>query len=80
MTAPRRVFVAIDQEGGKVQRLRTKNGHKSYPSARSFGRKGSLEKDYDDIQKETKEYKESTEKKVKEHKQSKEKPIHDGNA
>ncbi len=41
------LFVAIDQEGGKVQRLRTKNGHKSYPSARSFGLKGSLEKAYE---------------------------------
>ena len=32
------LFIAVDQEGGKVQRLRTKNGFKSYPSAKRVGR------------------------------------------
>ncbi len=36
--APGRIFVAVDQEGGKVQRLNAKNGFNDWPSARSMGR------------------------------------------
>lgn len=31
-------FIAVDQEGGKVQRLSRRNGHRGFPSARSVGR------------------------------------------
>ncbi|MGH6735200.1 MAG: glycoside hydrolase family 3 N-terminal domain-containing protein [Methyloceanibacter sp.] len=31
-------FIAVDQEGGKVQRLARRNGHRHFPSARSVGR------------------------------------------
>src|SRR5512135_727005 len=30
-------FIAVDQEGGKVQRLSRENGHSYFPSARSVG-------------------------------------------
>ena len=32
------IFVAVDQEGGKVQRLNAKNGFSDWPSAKSLGR------------------------------------------
>ena len=36
--APGPIFVAVDQEGGKVQRLGAANGFTAWPSARSMGR------------------------------------------
>lgn len=36
--APAPVWVAVDQEGGKVQRLNAKNGFSDWPSAKSLGR------------------------------------------
>ncbi len=35
--APGAIFVAVDQEGGKVQRLSAKNGFTDWPSAKSLG-------------------------------------------
>ena len=35
------LFIAVDQEGGKVQRLSHKNGFKDYPTALSLGKKDS---------------------------------------
>ena len=35
--APGPIFVAVDQEGGKVQRLKAANGFSDWPSARSLG-------------------------------------------
>jgi beta-N-acetylhexosaminidase len=35
-------FIAVDQEGGIVQRLSPVNGHKSYPSAQSVGKNPSF--------------------------------------
>ena len=35
-------FVAVDQEGGKVQRLTRNNGFRHFPSARSVGRNPSF--------------------------------------
>jgi beta-N-acetylhexosaminidase len=35
-------FIAVDQEGGKVQRLSRENGHSYFPSARSVGRNPSF--------------------------------------
>jgi len=37
-----RPFVAVDQEGGKVQRLGRSNGHRRFPSAASVGRNPSF--------------------------------------
>jgi beta-N-acetylhexosaminidase len=37
-----RPFIAVDQEGGKVQRLRRWNGHGYFPSAQSVGRNPSF--------------------------------------
>jgi beta-N-acetylhexosaminidase len=34
-------FIAVDQEGGHVQRLTRRNGHSTFPSARSVGRNPS---------------------------------------
>ncbi len=34
-------FIAVDQEGGKVQRLTRRNGHRYFPSASSVGRNPS---------------------------------------
>lgn len=36
--APGPIFVAVDQEGGKVQRLSSRNGFPDWPSARALGR------------------------------------------
>jgi beta-N-acetylhexosaminidase len=41
------LFVAIDQEGGEVQRLNKKNGFNSYPSAFDVSRKKTLLEAYD---------------------------------
>jgi beta-N-acetylhexosaminidase len=35
-------FIAVDQEGGRVQRLTKWTGHKHYPSAQKMGRDGAL--------------------------------------
>ena len=35
-------FIAVDQEGGRVQRLTRWTGHKHYPSAQKMGRDGAL--------------------------------------
>jgi beta-N-acetylhexosaminidase len=35
-------FIAVDQEGGRVQRLTRRNGHKYYPSAQKLGRDATL--------------------------------------
>ncbi|HXG78809.1 MAG TPA: glycoside hydrolase family 3 N-terminal domain-containing protein [Methyloceanibacter sp.] len=35
-------FIAVDQEGGKVQRLTRRNGHRYFPSALSVGRNPSF--------------------------------------
>ncbi len=35
-------FIAVDQEGGKVQRLSRENGHSYFPSARSVGQNPSF--------------------------------------
>lgn len=37
-TSPYPLFIGVDQEGGKVQRLSSKNGFKNYPTAYSLGR------------------------------------------
>jgi len=37
-----RPFIAVDMEGGAVQRLNSKNGFKDYPSAAKISAKGSL--------------------------------------
>lgn len=39
--APGPIFVAIDQEGGKVRRLRPEKGFMDLPSARTLGRRGT---------------------------------------
>ena len=41
------LFVAIDQEGGKVQRLSSKNGFTDYPSAFDIARKKTLLESYE---------------------------------
>lgn len=43
--APGPVFVAVDQEGGKVQRLSSRNGFQDWPSARALGQ-GDAEATY----------------------------------
>ena len=35
-------FIAVDQEGGKVQRLTPRNGHRYFPSAWSVGRNPAM--------------------------------------
>jgi beta-N-acetylhexosaminidase len=35
-------FIAVDQEGGRVQRLDRRTGHKHYPSAQKMGRDATL--------------------------------------
>lgn len=37
-TSPYPLFIGVDQEGGKVQRLSSKNGFKDYPTAYSLGK------------------------------------------
>lgn len=37
-TSPCPLFIGVDQEGGKVQRLSSKNGFKDYPTAYSLGK------------------------------------------
>lgn len=37
-TSPYPLFIGVDQEGGKVQRLSAKNGFKNYPTAYSLGK------------------------------------------
>ncbi len=44
--SPLPLFLAVDQEGGKVQRLRGKNGYKSYPSAKSIAKRKDFEGAY----------------------------------
>ena len=41
------LFIAIDQEGGKVQRLSSKNGFTDYPSAFDIARKKTLLESYE---------------------------------
>ncbi len=40
------LFIAVDQEGGKVQRLSSKNGFNDYPAARDIEKNKNLEQTY----------------------------------
>lgn len=39
--SPHKLFIAVDQEGGRVQRLSSKNGFPDYPSAKVLGAQGA---------------------------------------
>ncbi|NVJ53788.1 MAG: glycoside hydrolase family 3 protein [Campylobacteraceae bacterium] len=53
-----KMFISIDQEGGKVQRLNTKNGFTSYPSAKKISKKpkDEIKTIYSNLAKELKTY------------------------
>ena len=44
--SPNKLFIAIDQEGGNVQRLKAKYGFTDYPSAKTLGLEDNIDKTY----------------------------------